>query len=352
MILSKPYVSEVLANTLRQLKVPTLKADHVELPHERELLILSEREYFLQKNTEDFPLCNSENSLQLISKHLSNQDVLHPINLFKNKALFRAFMQSEYPHYYFMALRSDELDLVDPSTLPYPVIIKPSVGYSSIGVFRIEHEGEWHNVKSKIRVALDKGAEIYSGEVVNAHQLIIEKWIEGEEYAVDAYVDSEGEPVILNIFKRMFVNDGDTSDRIYYTSKAIIEETLQPLSDFLANIGNKLDLRRFPLHFEVRMTKEGHIIPIEVNPLRFAGVGTTELGMHAYGINSYEYFFKQIKPDWRIKLSEMDDMVYSFLCAEYELHDGGEVSGFYHDGSKLVSRTFSTIEFFLRNLTR
>jgi hypothetical protein len=162
------------------------------------------------------------------------------------------FLHDEYPQFYFQTLELGNWDLIDPASLPYPIIVKPVIGYSSIGVFRVENAGKWNEVKRKVRHVLAEGADMYSADVVNTNELIIEQWIDGMEYAIDAYFDSNGEPVILNVFARKFMNDGDTSDRIYYTGKHVIQEMLRPISEFLSKIGKKLDLRNFPLYAEVR----------------------------------------------------------------------------------------------------
>jgi len=335
-VLTKPYVSDVLASTMRKLQLPVVKVDDVALANEQELNLLSEQDfihYFQQHDTPSI-LCNSEASLQYVCNRLHNHPIAEAVNLFKNKAEFRRFMAADYPDYDYRVVRASEWESIDPASLPYPVIVKPAVGYSSIGVYRVEHAGQWHEVMRCVQAVLSRAARMYTSDVINSDVLIIEKWIDGEEYAIDAYFDAEGEPVILNVFARMFANDSDTSDRIYCTNKFMLREMLGPLSEFLAGIGRRLQLRNFPLHAEVRRTKAGHIVPVEINPLRFAGIGTNELGIHAYGINPSEYFFLNMKPDWGNKLQEMDDSVYSFFCAEYDLNGYQSIRGFDHEGLK------------------
>ena len=68
---------------------------------------------------------------------------------------------------------------------------------------------------------------------------------------------------------------------------------------------------------EVRIDNEGKIIPIEINPLRFGGWCTTgDLSWHAYGINSYEYFFKQIKPNWDEILQSRSNKIFSIIVLD------------------------------------
>jgi hypothetical protein len=244
-------------------------------------------------------------------------------------------MRADFPYFYYQSFSLHDLDSIKPAELPFPIILKPSIGYSSIGVYRVKNAGQWREAKQAIRHAMSIGAGMYSEDVVNSNEIIVEQWIDGMEYAIDAYFDSEGQPVILNIFARKFMHESDTSDRIYYTGKHIIREMLGPVTEFLSGIGKKLELRNFPLHAEVRKTGKGRVIPVEINPFRFAGCGTTELGIHAYGINSYETFFEQRKPDWASLIEGMDDTVYSFFCAEYDVGGvGTTLQGFDHEGFK------------------
>jgi len=177
---------------------------------------------------------------------------------------------------------------------------------------------DWYHTVEKLKGDINDSAPAYPKDVIDSQTVIIEELIQGEEYAVDAYFTKEGKPVILNLFKRLFANDRDMSDRIYYTSKQVLKETMAPIAAFLDKLGEIDSLASFPLHFEVRITKEGQVVPIEVNPFRFAGIGTTELGVHAYGINVYDYYFNQLEPNWEEKIEAMDDAIYSFLCAEFD----------------------------------
>jgi len=58
------------------------------------------------------------------------------------------------------------------------------------------------------------------------------------------------------------------------------------------------------------------VIPIEVNPMRFAGWCTTDLAYYAYGINVYEYYIKQLEPDWKEILKDKKDKIYSIVVAD------------------------------------
>ena len=69
-------------------------------------------------------------------------------------------------------------------------------------------------------------------------------------------------------------------------------------------------VRNFPVHVEVRVA-DGHVCPIEFNPLRFAGLGGTDLSLHAYGFRTYESFLNDELPDFDAAFAGRENKVYS-----------------------------------------
>lgn len=242
---------------------------------------------------------NSENAIHWINKNLSFSDLPEKILFFKNKIKFRKLIKDIYPDYFYQGIKLSEIGDLDNKSIKFPFIIKPAVGFFSMGVYKVDNFDEWKIISKNILDEVDGMKNLYPIEVINMDQFIIEEFIEGEEYAIDCYFNKEGEPIVLNILHHIFSSGKDVSDRVYSTSIEIIEKYISKIEDFLKIIGKKLNLKNFPIHMEVRINNNGKIIPIEVNPLRFGGWCTTgDLSWYAYGINSYEYFFKGIKPDW------------------------------------------------------
>ncbi len=317
-ILDKPYCSPFLAKTLVESQVPVVTLGNIFVPFENNMNRMTPGELYSKlQEKDDYPLlANSENAFVQLEKHLPDSPLIKNISIFKNKALFRRWLKQVYPSFFFLEISSNDISRIKPSELPFPVIIKPAVGYASLGVHRVADENEWNAICKLIETEIQLSSRMYPDSVFDSSTFIIEEWIQGSEYAVDAYFSETGEPVVLNVFKRMFLNDGDTSDRIYFTSKQVLEEALPSIQSFLDVVKEKANLTNFPIHMEIRIKDNKELIPIEVNPLRFAGIGTTELGFHAYGINPYESFIKQHKPDWKQIISSMDDAIYSFFCAD------------------------------------
>jgi biotin carboxylase len=144
------------------------------------------------------------------------------IEQFKNKARFRELTRSLSPDFFFKEVGIDELKLIKIDQIPMPFIIKPNVGFFSMGVHKVSNGEEWLQAIDAIQAEIDHMDSLYPDEVLNTASFIIEQCIEGEEFAVDAYFNATGEPIILNILHHTFSSESDVSDRVYTTSKAFL----------------------------------------------------------------------------------------------------------------------------------
>jgi len=317
-ILSRPSISPYLARTLFELEEPVVLAESMNVPLLPSLNVLQASA--LKKDPKalyrSLILTSSENSLSTLYQLIPHDDRVMKAQIFKDKAAFRRSLSKDFPRFYFREANWDQLLRIEPNQIPFPVILKPSIGISSIGVIRVGKASEWKSALQYLKTDLEKYQKNYSANVVEGAQFIIEKFIRGPELAIDGYFDSNSEPVVLNILEHLFENDQDTSDRIYYTRRSLIQKYLEPVQDFLKKFGDVFDLKRFPFHLELRADPKEGLIPIELNPLRFAGLGTCELAEYAYGINVYKYFFRERRPDWDRILSRKDDSVFTFMCAD------------------------------------
>jgi hypothetical protein len=79
-------------------------------------------------------------------------------------------------------------------------------------------------------------------------------------------------------------------------------------------LNEHLKVRAFPIHAEFK-TNEGRLVPIELNPLRFGGAGLANLGFYAFGLNAYQCFVDDWRPDWRRIWHKERDMAYGFFIA-------------------------------------
>ncbi len=263
----------------------------------------------------------SENSLAWVLDHATNHDLRQNIAVMKDKAALRQSLAPLYPDYRFRVVDADDLASVDVNDLHLPVVLKPSVGFFSVGVHVVATPEDWTRAVADIAAMRATWNNDYDAGVVNNGRFLIEEFIGGDEYAVDAYYDDNGEAVIVNILRHEFSSSADVSDRLYYTSPEIIRERLGEFTAYLNNVGKRLAIRNFPLHLELRLSDKG-IVPIEFNPLRFAGWCTTDLAFFAYGIHTYGYYLENRRPDWDAVLRGKDGNLYSLVILDKQSADG------------------------------
>src|SRR5699024_11307821 len=85
---------------------------------------------------------NSENSINWILSNLTGTNLPDIISLFKDKARFRELLKKIYPDFYFKKISYNELDKLNADEYKYPIVIKPSVGFLSFGVYTVYEKKE------------------------------------------------------------------------------------------------------------------------------------------------------------------------------------------------------------------
>lgn len=163
----------------------------------------------------------------------------------------------------------------------------------------------------------------YAESALGEGSFLIESYLEGTEFAIDAFFDESGEAVVLDVLRHEFANAADTSDRCYITGASVINAHASDFALWLTEVNGYVGAKNFPVHVEARMSN-GVITPIEFNPLRFAGICGTEVAYHAYGFHTYDYFLRDIRPNWNELLKGKEGKLYcmGYLPAPEELATG------------------------------
>jgi hypothetical protein len=224
----------------------------------------------------------SENALGWIYDHIDDKRFLDGISLVKDKSAFRSICRDIYPDFFFKEVGINELETLDINSIVFPCVIKPSVGFLSKGVFVARNEEDYRKAVESLMRDFATAKADFPEFVVGRSRFLIEEYIRGEEYAVDTYYDENETPVILNIFHHKFMDESDTSDRLYMTSKGLFDRYEGPFTQFLTNLNKTLHLRNFPMHIEFRYDGK-KAVPIEINPLRFTGFCLNELQVFISG---------------------------------------------------------------------
>ncbi len=338
-LLDRPYASNFLHTTIADNALPVVMTEAARGlglapgPHvldENAALALC-REAHLRGDLKLYT--NSENALGWIADNLAFTGLPEKIRIFKDKARFRSLTKTLFPDFFYREVAAADLAAVDPAALPLPVILKPNVGFFSLGVHKINTVSDWGVALESLDRELGAHSELYPEQVLDTRSYLIEEYLEGDEFALDAYFDADGSPVILNILKHVFSSEDDVSDRIYTTSKQIIENNLDQFTRFLGEIGRLSGVRNFPVHVELRISPEGTPVPIEINPLRFGGWCTTaDLTMRAYGFNPYLYFLRGERPDWAGILVDKAGADFSIVVLDNSTgFEPGRILDFDHD---------------------
>lgn len=319
-ILDKPYISEHVIQTILRNKYPVLRNEVSESVldiSQTELVNEADAIRMYREDPEKRIYSISENSIEWIVKNLPFSELPDKIDIFKNKVRFRDITRELFPDLFYREVDFEDLKRINVEELSMPVILKPSVGFFSVGVKKINSPEEWGLTVDVIGSEIDRFRDVYPNEVLDIRKFIIEEFIEGEEYAIDAYFNGNGEPVILGILKHVFSSADDVGDRLYMTSKKIILDNLEQFEQFLQETGRLAELRNFPLHIEVRKNGAGEVVPIEINPMRFGAWCTTaDATSFSFQLNPYEYYFSDRKPEWNHILEDKDGKIFSMIVLD------------------------------------
>lgn len=313
-ILEQPYVSDMLVGFLRDNGIPVLDNDFVRSSGLSGLNLKPSAELVGQYSRTKKIYTVSEHALNWVNSVLNDAELNRQITIMKDKAAFREACRDLYPGFFFKEVTYNELFAVDVAGLKFPFVIKPSVGFLSVGVFTIFDEKDWTDALASLERDFKAQAAKFPGVVIGDNKFLLESYIDGKELAVDIYF-RDGEPVIVNIFEHPFSSGKDVSDRLYFTSKEIFDRYLEPLTEYFSKLNKALKLDHVPVHAEIRVDGDG-FIPIEINPLRFTGMCLNDLHYYIAGKHPLYYYFNDAVPDYAGMWKGKEDVVFSFSILE------------------------------------
>ncbi|MDY0211956.1 MAG: ATP-grasp domain-containing protein [Desulfuromonadaceae bacterium] len=330
-LIDQPYISDFFRQTLKEYRIPVVAtpiALQMDLLPGTNLIDpdvaaaqirahMSAQPSSRANSAQYSPLyTTSENALDWISTNLADTVIPATVNLFKDKLEFRRRTRALFPDLFFKGVHHSDLAALNIDELKFPFIIKPTVGFFSMGVHKVDTPGDWESVLIRINAEIASTQQVYPRAVLDTATFILEECIEGDEFAVDAYFDSYGKAVVVGIHQHLFASASDVSDRVYITSKQIVSTHLDEFTTFATTVGTQLGVQNFPVHIELRRLG-GVILPIEINPMRFGGWCTTaDSTAMAFGFNPYVAYYTQQEPDWNTILKEKDATVNSLVVLD------------------------------------
>lgn len=313
-ILERPFASDMMVETLEKNSIPVLKNEMSE-KRVSNGVVLSDAEFAAEYKKTGKLYTVSENALGWIYDHIQDKRFLDGISIVKDKSAFRKICRDIYPDFFFKELDINEMEQLDIDSIVFPCVIKPSVGFLSKGVFVVHDKKEYQAAVKSLQNDFAKAGADFPEFVVGKSRFLIEEYIHGEEYAVDAYYDEHESPVILNIFHHKFMDESDTSDRLYMTNKGLFDQYEEPFTAFLTNLNKTMHLRNFPMHIEFRYDGK-KAVPIEINPLRFTGFCLNELQVFISGNHPMQSFLKGIHISKEEMWKGKENLTYAFTVLD------------------------------------
>jgi ATP-grasp domain len=323
-LIDYPYASELLMQTTKKINVPAIQTESAKqlIGTSPKVLTIEEKESLerLSKEKEPKIYCNSENSIAWIQQNLKHTHLPELIDLCKDKYKFRELLKPVYPDFRFVEVSFDQLPDYDVDQFRFPFILKPVTGFFSLGIHVVENKEDWQNALVDLRIEMQEAKNLFPKEVLDSNRFLLEELIDGKEYAVDAFFKADGTPEIVNIYEHVFASGKDVSDRLYFTSKKVFDVGFDKFKKVLEALSIEGNFRNFAMHIEFRINKHGVAIPIEANPMRFAGFCMGDMTQYSLGFNPYEAYFNEEVPDWKESFKGKENTQYNVIIASHNIN--------------------------------
>jgi hypothetical protein len=143
--------------------------------------------------------------------------------------------------------------------LSYPVVVKPTVLSASRGVMRADTPAEFIQAFERLRALLD-APDVRETRDEATGTMLIERFVPGAEYAVEAVLD-RGRPQVLAVFEKPDPLDGPFfEETIYLTPTRAPDAAVEAIVDAVLRAAQALGLFHGPIHGECRVNKEGVLV--------------------------------------------------------------------------------------------
>lgn len=145
----------------------------------------------------------------------------------------------------------------------FPCVVKPVHGSGKRGVWYLDSVGQLEHIKEQVEYNKDENA-------------IVEQFIIGKEYSVET-LTYHGKHYVVQITDK--VSDGAPHfvELAHHQPADISEECRQKLSDAVCDILSAVGYLNGPSHIELKVTSEGKIYLIDLNPRGGGDYISTEL---------------------------------------------------------------------------
>lgn len=255
----------------------------------------------------------SESVLEVLLDRIESENQKNAILVLKDKAKFREVIAPFFPEYSYHSVPFEQLEYFRPK---HKMVVKPQKGFFGTGVKIIDPNTGMRQISRELKDELATNLKVFSDSVLSAGTFIIEDFIEGEEYAADIFYDNQGTPQIANLYCHPSPKHEAYVHMLYYSSKEVFEKIQERVIDFFTKLNEVLQVKNFPVHGEFKLHGD-QFVPIEMNPLRFGGVGLGNMVYHAMGINPYQCMSTNLFPNWSEIWEQKQHLesIYTYLIA-------------------------------------
>ena len=261
----------------------------------------------------------SEAALDLAIARIDDPVRVKAIALLKNKYAFRQILAAIYPSFeyqYIQAHQIPDLQITQKS------VIKPVKGVFGTAVKIIDRDTDLTELAAELQTELTKNTALFSPSVLSTTDFLVESYLDGEEYAVDMFYDAGGTACIVNIYHHPLPSNPAYLHVVYYSSQAVFDRIYTKAKHFFTELNQILGVTNLPIHGEFKLDrvggaslKENRLMPIELNALRFGGMGLGNLAFHALGVDPYACFAEDLEPDWQKIWQDNQTSLFAFLFA-------------------------------------
>jgi len=91
------------------------------------------------------------------------------------------------------------------------------------------------------------------------------------------FYSETGDPVIVTLTYHPMPVKEQYRHVLYYRSHCIFEQMCPQIESFFIRLNSLLNIRALPIHAEFRLVGDKELLPIELNPLRYGGLGFSDL---------------------------------------------------------------------------
>jgi biotin carboxylase len=228
-----------------------------------------------------------------------------------NKALMKSkFVEHHIPTTPYVILKSTNVQSVD--VLKYPVVVKPADSNSSKGITKVNTYSDLESATS------------FAFSHSRTKEIIVEEFMEGEEFSVDVAVEN-GEPTILLVTKNIKMQQNENTFTISqsYFPATSDEGLLKKIHNIILKIVSAYNIRNSPLLVQLIHNK-GEISVIEFSA-RLGGGSKHHLIKKITGFDALEWFVDVVLTQPK---SVTIQQMFRYACINYIYAKNGIIAGF------------------------